>query len=191
MKLFCVALNRISAVRLPRIPQIFATVDGQHSMVRASLTVMATALLSGVITPQWVSAETVLEKVDRTGTLTAGTNQAAFPFAFTNEQGQLQGYSVDMLKLIQTQLSEELGKPIELKLLALTPEARIPKLVSGEVDIVCDASSYTWEREKQIDFSISYGLTGTRLLMKKGKELWETEDLVGKRIAAVLLQPMN
>jgi len=155
-------------------------------MIRASLTVIATALLSGAIPPQLASAETVLEKVERTGTLTAGTNQEAFPFAFANEQGQLQGYSVDMLKLIQTQLSKALGKPIELKLLALTPEARIPKLISGEVDIVCDASSYTWEREKQIDFSVSYGLTGTRLLMKKGKELWEPEDLVGKRIAAVV-----
>lgn len=185
MKLLNVALNHITTMRLPHDSQIFAVTDGKHSMVRASLTVIATALFSCAITPPLAAAETVLEKVDRTGTLTAGTNQAAFPFAFTNERGQLQGYSVDMLKLIQTQLSKELGKPIELKLLALTPEARIPKLVSGEVDIVCDASSYTWEREKQIDFSVSYGLTGTRLLMKKGKELWEIEDLVGKRIAAV------
>lgn len=185
MKPFHGVSNRITAVRSPRISQIFAITNGRRSMGHASLTVMATALLSGAITPQLASAETVLEKVARTGQLTAGTNQEAFPFAFANEQGELQGYSIDMLKLIQARLSKELGKPIELKLLALTPEARIPKLVSGEVDIVCDASSYTWDREKQIDFSVSYGLTGTRLLTKRGNEAWEPEDLVGKRIAAV------
>lgn len=185
MKLFRGVLTCITAVRLPRMSQIFAITNDRRSMGHASLTVMATAVLSGVIIPPSALAETVLEKVARTGQLTAGTNQEAFPFAFTNKQGELQGYSVDMLKLIQEQLSQELGKPIELQLLALTPEARIPKLVSGEVDIVCDASSYTWEREKQIDFSVSYGLTGTRLLTKRSNEAWEAQDLVGKRIAAV------
>lgn len=146
---------------------------------------IATGLLGVGIAPHLASAETVLEKVARTGTLTAGTNREALPFAFANEEGELQGYSVDMLKLIQSQLAKELGKPVELELVALTPEARIPKLVAGEVDIVCDASSYTWEREKQIDFSVSYGLTGTRLLAKKGTVVWEPKNLVGKRIAAV------
>ena len=121
-------------------------------------------LLGSAIAPQDAIAETVLEKVTRTGTLTAGTSQEAFPFAFSGDNGELQGYSVDMLKLIQAQLSKELGQEIELNLVALTPDARIPSLLEGEVDIVCDASSYTWEREKQIDFSVSYGLTGTRLM---------------------------
>lgn len=141
-------------------------------------------LLSIAISPPAL-AETVLEKVARTGTLTAGTNREALPFAFANEQGELQGYSVDMLKLVQAQLSKHLGKPVKLELIALTPENRIPKLVASEVDIVCDASSYTWEREQQIDFSVSYGLTGTRLLTRKGAEAWEPENLVDKRIAAV------
>lgn len=135
--------------------------------------------------PQLVSAETVLEKIDRTGTVTAGTNKNTLPFSFQNEQGQFQGYSIEMLKQIQAQLSKKLGKEIKLELTALTPNARIPKLVAGEVDIVCDASSYTWERDKDIDFSVSYGLTGTRLLIKKGEEAWNPEMLVNQKIAAV------
>lgn len=142
-------------------------------------------VLAAILAPSLASAETVLEKIARTGTLTAGTNREAFPFSFANEEGELQGYSVDMLKLIQEQLSQELGKPIELQLVVVTPEARVPKLLAGEVDIVCDASSYTWERDKQIDFSVSYSLTGTRLLTKRGAEMWDTETFVGKRIAAV------
>lgn len=149
---------------------------------------IAITTLSALLTligPQLATAETVLEKVERTGTLTAGTNKNALPFAFADEQGQLQGYSIDMLQQIQAQISKKIGKEVELKLLALAPEDRIPKLVEGEVDIVCDASSYTWEREQKIDFSVSYGLTGTRLLAKKGAEIWDPETLVNKKIAAV------
>lgn len=142
-------------------------------------------LFGTLLFPRLVAAETVMEKVVRTGTLTAGTSREALPFAFANAQGELQGYSVEMLRLIQAQLAKELGQKVELQLVALDPEERIPKLMAGEVDIVCDASSYTWEREKQIDFSVSYGQTGTRLLIKKNQDKWLAEELADKRIAAV------
>jgi polar amino acid transport system substrate-binding protein len=150
-----------------------------------TLVLLGLTLLGTAFSPRLVSAETVMEKVRRTGTLTAGTNSEALPFAFANEQGELQGYSIEMLKLIQAQLSKELGQKVELKLVALNPEERIPQLLAGEVDLVCDASSYTWEREAQIDFSISYGQTGTRLLIKKAQGDWSAKELANKRIAAV------
>ncbi len=135
-------------------------------------------------------AHTVLEKVAKTGVLTVGTSKDAFPFAYQNDRGQLTGYSVDMVKLIEKQLEKELKRPITLKLVALAPEARIPHLLASKVDLVCDASSFTWEREQNVDFSVSYGLTGTRLLVKHGSSLWGPESLVGKRIG-VLAQTTN
>lgn len=130
-------------------------------------------------------AHTVLEKVAKTGVLTAGTSKDAFPFAYRDEKGQLTGYSVDMLKLIDKQLEQELRRPITLKLVAVDPEDRILDLLTNKVDIVCDASSFTWEREKDVDFSVSYGFTGTRLLVKHGSSLWGPETLVGKRIGVL------
>ena len=130
-------------------------------------------------------AHNVLEKVTKTGVLTVGTSKDAFPFAYQNEKGQLTGYSVEMAKLIEKQLEQELNRPITLKLLALAPEERIPNLLTSKVDIVCDASSFTWEREQDVDFSVSYGLTGTRLLVKRGSSLWGPESLAGKRIGAL------
>lgn len=147
---------------------------------------MACSIASfSLLSAQATLAETVLEKVARTGTLTAGTSNEALPFAFADEQGVLQGYSVDMLKQIQAQLGKKLGREIALKLVALDPDERIPKIVAGEVDIVCDVSSYTWAREQKIDFSVSYSLTSTRLLVKQGSNTGEAEELVGKKIAAI------
>jgi polar amino acid transport system substrate-binding protein len=130
-------------------------------------------------------ANTVLEKVAKTGVLTVGTSKDAFPFAYQNNKGQLIGYSVDMVKLIEKQLEQELKRPIELKLVAVDPDERISSLLTSKVDLVCDASSFTWQREQNVDFSVSYGLTGTRLLVKRGSSLWEPESLVGKRIGAL------
>jgi polar amino acid transport system substrate-binding protein len=154
------------------------------------LAIATVSVLFAALTPALAQAETVMEKVTRTGVLTAGTSKDAIPFAYTNSQGQLVGYSVDMLNLIKQQLEKELGKKIQLKLVQLTPAERIPKILNRQVDIVCDASSFTWERDKKVDFSVSYGATGTQLLVKKGSNLGSPQSLIGKRIG-VLGQTTN
>ena len=149
------------------------------------IAITALSLLLTAALPSVASAETVMEKVKRTGVLTAGTSKDAFPFAYKDKQGQLIGYSVDMLKLIQQQLEKEVGRKIQLKLVALAPAGRIPNIVNRKVDIVCDASSFTWERNKNVDFSFSYGATGTNLLVKKASNLGSPKSLIGKRIGVL------
>ncbi len=130
-------------------------------------------------------AETVIEKVARTGVLTAGTSTDAIPLAYDNDKGELVGYSVDMLNLIRAQLEARLGKPVQLDLVELTPADRIPKLEANEVDIICEAVSFTWNREEYVDFSTSYGVTGTKLLVKKNSSFNSPESLAGKRVGVI------
>lgn len=132
--------------------------------------------------PGLAQAHSVLETVLKSGVLTAGTSKDAFPFAYRDSQGQLTGYSVEMLKLINQQVSQELKRPVRLNLVAVDPQERITKLQRGEVDIVCDFSSFTWKREAEVDFSVSYAITGTRLLVKRDSTLSNPDSLVGKRI---------
>ncbi|MGB5634864.1 MAG: amino acid ABC transporter substrate-binding protein [Waterburya sp.] len=149
---------------------------------------MALSLLSCswlIWTTSGAVAETVAEKIARTGKLTAGTSKDALPFAYRNAEGELVGYSIDILGLITSQLEQEYNREIKLELVALSPQERIPKLRSGEIDIVCDASSFTWKRDRQIDFSFSYGSTGTRLLTKKGNNYWDADSLVDQRIGVL------
>ena len=150
-----------------------------------NVTPLVFGLILSALIPGVAKAETVMEKVARTGVLTAGTSRDALPFAYSDKQGKLTGYSVDMLTLIQQQLEKELGKKIQLKLVAVTPAERIPKIINGQVDIVCDASSFTWERDKKVDFSSSYGVTGTQILIKKNSNLGSPESLINKRIGVL------
>jgi polar amino acid transport system substrate-binding protein len=130
-------------------------------------------------------AHSVLEKVVKTGVLTAGTSKDAFPYAYQNKNGRLTGYSVDILSQIQKQVEKALKRPIKLELIALAPADRIPKLRSGAVDIVCDAASFTWERDQDVDFTVSYSTTGTQLLTRRGTQSWDIAALAGRRIGAL------
>jgi polar amino acid transport system substrate-binding protein len=133
-------------------------------------------------------AQSVMEKVIKTGVLTVGTSKDAFPFAYKDKNGRLTGYSIDMSILIQKQVEKELKRSVKLDLIPLDPADRIPKLRSGAVDIVCDAASFTWERERDVDFTVSYGTTGTQLLIRRGqrgKRSWDAAALSGRRIGAL------
>jgi len=130
-------------------------------------------------------SETVMEKVARTQVLTVGTRTDLIPYAYINEKQELVGYSIDILKLIQAQLSQELNKEIVIQVVKVDVNNRIPKIISGEVDIVCEDANFTWERDRVIDFSVSYAVSGIKLLVKTGSNLDSPESLAGKRIGVI------
>lgn len=130
-------------------------------------------------------AETVVEKVARTGFLTVGTRFDAIPYSYVNEKGELVGYSMDVLERIRKRLETRLGRPVTLQMVeANQPGEKINLIRSGEIDIAC-STAFTWERAKVVDFSISYSISGIRILAKKGSNLSTPQSLIGKRIALI------
>lgn len=153
-----------------------------RNLLPATLTT-ALGLMLMLLSPRSALAETVIEKVARTGVLTVGTRIDLIPYAYVNDQQQLVGYSVDMVNLIKEELEKQLDREITLQtVVEETFEDRIPQIVNGKVDIAC-STAFTWERDKFVDFSVSYGLSGVRLLTKKDSGIDDTpESLVEKRI---------
>jgi polar amino acid transport system substrate-binding protein len=143
----------------------------------------------GCILPMFLAsaslAETVVEKVARTGFLTVGTRFDAIPYSYIDEKGELVGYSMDVLERIRKRLETRLGRPVTLQMIeANQPGEKINLIRSGEIDIAC-STAFTWERAKVVDFSISYSISGIRILAKKGSNLSTPQSLIGKRIALV------
>ena len=122
-------------------------------------------------------AETVLEKIARTGELKAGSRSDAVPFSYTNPQGKLEGYSVDLLTLIHKKLEEKLNKKIKLNLINVTVSNRFREVTNGNADIVCEATTITQERLERVDFSIPFFITGAQFLVKKSND--KTFDVNG------------
>lgn len=143
----------------------------------------------GCILPMFLAsaslAETVVEKVARTGFLTVGTRFDAIPYSYINDKGELVGYSMDVLERIRKRLETRLGRPVTLQMVeANQPGEKINLIRSGDIDIAC-STAFTWERAKVVDFSISYSISGIRILAKKGSNLSTPQSLIGKRIALV------
>ena len=124
-----------------------------------------------------VGAETVLEKIARTGELKAGSRSDAVPFSYANPQGKLEGYSVDLLSLIHKKLEKKLNKKIKFNLATVTVNDRFREIKNGNLDIVCEATTITQERLERVDFSIPFFITGAQFLVKKAND--ESFDVNG------------
>lgn len=133
--------------------------------------------VSILVTP--ALAETVLERIERTGTLTAGTRTDTMPLAYTDQNGEWVGYSIDLLELIRQQLEQDLSKPIELNLVEVGVADRLDKVENQDVDIVCSATTYTSSRARRVDFSVGFFKTGTQFLVKRRENLEMGQFRVG------------
>src|SRR5262249_44066349 len=151
-------------------------------MRRCVAMALASAFLLGTAAP--VLAETVLEKIGRTGVLTAGTRGTTIPFAFINEKNEWIGFSIDLLEAIRARLEKKLGKRIKLDKKEVLPTNRVQLVANRTLDVECSSTTYTRGRDGTVDFSINFFFTGAQLLVKKGSGIKSLADVAGKQVGA-------
>lgn len=140
-------------------------------------------LVFGAVETVW--AQSTLEKIERTGTLTIGTRTGSPPFGYIDKNNEWVGFSIDLVeKAIVPALSKKIGKPIKVEKKESTPQTRIPLLTSNAVDLIAETMTDTQARRESVDFSITYFVTGAQFLVKKGNVIKGLKDAAGKRIAA-------
>jgi ABC-type amino acid transport substrate-binding protein len=132
-----------------------------------------------------VVAETTLEKIGRTGTLTIGTRTGSPPFAYVNKNNDWVGFSIDLVEQgVVPELNKKLGKTIKVEKKESAPPTRIPLLSANSVDLIAETMTDTPERRQSVDFSLTFFLTGAQFLVKKGSPVHSLKDAAGKRVAA-------
>ena len=130
-------------------------------------------------------AETTLEKIARTETLTIGTRTGSPPFAYVNSKNEWVGFSIDLVEqLVLPAISAKVGKPIKLEKKESTPPTRIPLLSSSAVDLIAGTMTDTRVRRDSVDFSMTFFVTGAQFLVKKGSPIKGIKNIDGKRVAA-------
>jgi polar amino acid transport system substrate-binding protein len=146
---------------------------------------LAGVLLLGSAAP--VLAETVLEKIKRTGVLTAGTRATSIPFSFITEKNEWAGFCIDLLEAIRARLQKRLGKPIKLEKKEVDTATRFQLVANRTIDIECGSTTYTRDRDEKMmmDFSIIIFFTGSQLLVKKGSGIKSLADVAGKRVGVI------
>ena len=147
-----------------------------------ALALVLTVLAAGVAP---ALAETTLEKIARTETLTIGTRTGSPPFAYVNSKNEWVGFTIDLIdELVKPAIEKKLGKTIKVEKKESTPPTRIPLLSSNAVDLIAGTMTDTRSRRDSVDFSITFFVTGAQFLVKKGSPIKGIKNIDGKRIAA-------
>jgi glutamate/aspartate transport system substrate-binding protein len=124
-----------------------------------------------------------LKKIKDTGSITLGHRESSIPFSYYDDQQRVIGYSQDLAMKVVDALKKQLNMPnLQVKLNPVTSQTRIPLVQNGTVDLECGSTTNNTERQKQVAFSNSIFIIGTRLLTKKTSGIKDFPDLAGKTV---------
>lgn len=115
---------------------------------------------------------------DNSKVLKVGTDATYAPFGFKDQQtGDLAGFDIDIIKAI----AKEEGLKVEVQ--NLNFDALLPALQTNTLDVAISDMTISEERAKQVDFSNSYYIAGSGLVVNlDNTDIKAFSDLPGKRI---------
>ncbi|MDV2856381.1 MULTISPECIES: ABC transporter substrate-binding protein [Oceanimonas] len=110
-------------------------------------------------------------------TVRFGIEGAYPPFSWTDENGELQGFDVDMANALCEQMQ------VQCKLVAQDWDGIIPALLARKYDAIIAAMSITEERKRTVDFTGKYALVPNKFVAPKGSDFeLSKEGLAGKKV---------
>jgi len=122
-----------------------------------------------------------LKKIKDSGVIALGHRESSIPFSYYDDKQQVVGYSQDIALRVVDAVKQELKLPgVQVKLVPVTSQNRIPLVQNGTVDIECGSTTNNLERQKQVAFSNTIFIVRTRLLTRKDSGIKDFPDLAGK-----------
>jgi polar amino acid transport system substrate-binding protein len=153
----------------------------------AGLAVAAAAALKSTHAAAQASSTSFLHTVLDRGRLIVGTGSTNPPWHFEDDKGNLTGMDIAMGRILATGLFDDETK---VDFVQQDPNARIPNILTGKVDIVIQFMTVTAQRAQQVAFTRPYYIEGGGLLMSPNGKYKTLKDLLagGKNVRASILQ---
>lgn len=124
-----------------------------------------------------------LKKIKDNGVIVVGHRESSVPFSYYDNQQKVVGYSQDYSNKIVDAVKAKIGvADLQVKLIPITSQNRIPLLQNGTFDFECGSTTNNLERQQQAAFSNTIFIVGTRLLTKKDSGIKDFPDLAGKTV---------
>ena len=155
--------------------------------------------LAAPVLPSHAQESATLKKIKDTGIINLGHRESSIPFSYYNDKQEVVGYSQElMLKVVDAVKDHLKLAKLEVKPMPVTSANRITLLQNGTIDIECGSTTNNLERQKQVAFSTTIFVIGTRLLTRKDSGIKDFPDLAGKNVVTTagttserLLRKMN
>jgi len=127
-----------------------------------------------------------LTRIDETGQINLGFREAEPPMSFRDKDGAVVGYSIDLCDHIAASVKQMLGRSdIAVNYVPVTAETRFAAIESGDIDILCGATTKTLGRSERVGFTQLTFVTGASLLSLEATQVPNVAGLKGKRVAVV------
>ncbi len=124
-----------------------------------------------------------LKKIKDNGVVVMGHRESSVPFSYYDNQQKVVGYSQNYSDAIVDAIKKKIDAPnLQVKYLPISSQNRIPLLQNGTYDFECGSTTNNLERQKQVDFSDTLFVIGTRIAVKKGSGIKDFADLAGKTV---------
>jgi polar amino acid transport system substrate-binding protein len=132
-------------------------------VLRASALWLISAFVLSIAPALAQDSGSKLDEVLARGHLILGTGSTNAPWHFKSADDKLQGFDVDMGRIVAKAL---FGDPDKIEYVNQSSDARIPNITTGKVDLTCQFMTVTGERAQQVAFTIPYYREGVGLMMK-------------------------
>ena len=144
---------------------------------------VATTLSAGFVLPAQAQESATLKKIKDSGTITLGHRESSIPFSYYDDKQQVIGYSHELMLQVVADIKANLKlAKLDTKLMPVTSSNRITLVQNGTVDIECGSTTNNTERQKQVGFSTTIFVIGTKLMAKKDAGINDFADLAGKNV---------
>ena len=110
-------------------------------------------------------------------TIVVGTNAEFPPFEFVNDDGDVDGFDMAVMK----EVGKKIGSDVEIKNMEF--KSLIGSMESGNLDVIAAGMTVTEERERQVDCTDSYYTAKQYVIQKEGGSVKSADDLEGLTIA--------
>lgn len=151
--------------------------------IRMKQLALVAAVLAACSASAVAQESQTLKKIKDTGSITLGHRESSIPFSYYDDKQQVIGYSHElMLKVVEAIKADQKLAKLDTKLMPVTSANRITLVQNGTVDIECGSTTNNTERQKQVGFSTSIFVIGTKLMTKKNAGINDFPDLAGKNV---------
>lgn len=124
-----------------------------------------------------------LQRIKARGAITLGHRESSVPFAYYDDNGQVIGYSHELALKIVDAVRRHLDEPLlVLRLVPVTPENRIDMIRRGDIDLECGSTTHNSQRARQVSFSNTFFIIGTRMLTRRDSGIQDFADLSGRTV---------
>lgn len=155
------------------LPVDFTSSNGENPPMRSLLLfLLISAVIPGALT--WVSAA----ENEPPAIIRVGGDQRYPPYEFINENGQPDGFNVELTRAI----AQIMGLEIEIRLDSWSEMRQ--GLATGQVDIL-QGMAWSRERTEEVDFSTPHAKVHQSIWVRRGSKISKLRDLVNKDVVVM------